>query len=111
MIEIVLESQKLRGSIGLLIEKSGYKNTFLAEKIGIPASNFSVKKQRASWTEHEIKAILQIIENEEIEDYYLKTKNLYLWKNLKDNLHESRVRQKVFERIKKASPKNQKISC
>jgi hypothetical protein len=71
MIEIVLEYQKLRGSIGLLIEKSGYKNTFLAEKIGIPASNFSVKKQRASWTEHEIKAILQIIENEEIEDYYL----------------------------------------
>jgi hypothetical protein len=71
MIEIVLEYQKLRGSIGLLIEKSGYKNAFLAEKIGIPASNFSVKKQRASWTEHEITAILQIIENEEIEDYYL----------------------------------------
>jgi hypothetical protein len=71
MIEIVLEYQKLRSSMSLLIEKSGYKNAFLAEKIGIPASNFSIKKQRASWTENEVTAILQIIENEEIEDFYL----------------------------------------
>ena len=54
-----------------LINKSGYKNSFLAEQIGIPAPTFSVKKQRGNWTEFEIKKILTIIENEKLQDYFM----------------------------------------
>ena len=38
--------------------------------MGIPAPNFSVKKQRGSWSVEEIEKILAIIENDELEDYY-----------------------------------------
>ncbi|MFC0182367.1 hypothetical protein SAMN04515674_101336 [Pseudarcicella hirudinis] len=71
MKEVIQEYQYLRSMISVLIAKSGYKNSFLAEKIGLPASNFSVKKQRGTWTEMEMEKILDIIENEELEDFYL----------------------------------------
>ncbi|TDE18147.1 hypothetical protein [Dyadobacter psychrotolerans] len=62
---------ELKKNMANLINKSGYKNSFLAEQIGIPAPTFSVKKQRGNWTESEIKQILAIIENEKLEDYFM----------------------------------------
>ena len=61
---------QLKKNMGTLINKSGYKNSFLAEQIGMPAPTFSVKKQRGSWTETEMKQILGIISNEKLEDYF-----------------------------------------
>ncbi|MEO6285128.1 MAG: hypothetical protein ABIO93_17160 [Dyadobacter sp.] len=61
---------ELKKNMGTLINKSGYKNAFLAEQIGIPAPTFSVKKQRGSWTEAEMKKILDIIQNEKLEDFF-----------------------------------------
>ena len=71
MKEVIQEYKNLRNMISVLITKSGYKNSFLAEKIGMPAPNFSVKKQKGTWTENEMEKILDIIENEELEDFYL----------------------------------------
>lgn len=71
MIEIVRDFKQLQKHIGLLIDKSGYKNSFLAQEIGIPAPHFSVKKQRSSWSVDEIEKILAIIENDRLEDYFL----------------------------------------
>ena len=70
MREIIGEYQHLKKNISLLIDKSGYKNVFIAEKIGLLPNHFSVKKQRNSWTDQEIDKILSVIENEELEDYY-----------------------------------------
>jgi len=70
MLGIVENYKELRKNIGTLIRQSGYKNIFIAEKMGIPAPNFSVKKQRGSWSVEEIEKILAIIENDELEDYY-----------------------------------------
>ena len=70
MREIISEYQLLKKNILVLIDKSGYKNIFIAEKIGILPNHFSVKKQRNSWTDQEIDKILSVIENEELEDYY-----------------------------------------
>lgn len=67
----VRDFKQLQRHIGLLIDKSGVQNSFLAQQIGIPAANFSVKKQRASWTVDEIEKILTIIENERLEDYFM----------------------------------------
>ena len=71
MREIIGEYQHLKKNISLLIDKSGYKNVFIAEKIGLLPNHFSVKKQRNSWTDQEIDKILSVIENDELEDYYL----------------------------------------
>ena len=71
MIQIVESYIELKKNMANLINKSGYKNSFLAEQIGIPAPTFSVKKQRGNWTEFEIKKILMIIENEKLEDYFM----------------------------------------
>ncbi len=71
MREIIKNYQILRKSLGALIEKSGYKTSFIAEKIGISPNHFYVKKQRNSWSEEEIDKILNVIENDELEDFFL----------------------------------------
>ncbi|QRR03855.1 hypothetical protein [Dyadobacter sandarakinus] len=71
MFNIVENYMELKKSMGTLINKSGYKNAYLAEQIGMPAPTFSVKKQRGSWTPSEIKQILDIIDSEKLEDFFL----------------------------------------
>jgi hypothetical protein len=61
----------LRNAIGRLIDKSGYKNTYIAARIGMRPNHFSVKKQRGTWNEEEMEKILEVIENEELEDYFM----------------------------------------
>lgn len=68
MVEIVERYKLLKSQMKLLIDKSGYKNVFLASAIGMPTANFSMKKMRGSWTEDEIEKILRIIESERLED-------------------------------------------
>ncbi|GLU54277.1 hypothetical protein [Dyadobacter frigoris] len=71
MLNIVESYIELKKNMATLINKSGYKNAYLAEQIGIPAPTFSVKKQRGNWTETEIQKILAIIENERLEDFFM----------------------------------------
>jgi uncharacterized protein YjcR len=71
MREIVQNYMSLCKSMGTLIKASGYKNVYLAEKLGMPPTNFSAKKKRASWTPDEIDQILAIIGNEELEEYFM----------------------------------------
>jgi hypothetical protein len=71
MLNIVESYIELKKNMATLINKSGYKNAYLAEQIGIPAPTFSVKKQRGNWTESEIQKILAIIENERLEDFFM----------------------------------------
>lgn len=69
LTKIVENYQLLVNNMGQLIEISGYRNDYLAEKIGLKPANFSVKKQKASWSAEEVLKLLSIIENQEIEDY------------------------------------------
>jgi len=71
MKQILTNYQTLKQQLSFLIDKSGYKNVYLAEKIGMAPSHFSLKKQKNNWNEDEIEKILNIIENEELEDYML----------------------------------------
>jgi hypothetical protein len=54
MINIVESYIELKKNMGALINKSGYKNAYLAEQIGMPAPTFSMKKQRGNWNELEM---------------------------------------------------------
>lgn len=71
MLNIVENYIALKKSMAALINKSGYKNAYLAQQIGIPAPTFSVKKQRGNWSEAEMLQILAIIENEKLNDYFM----------------------------------------
>lgn len=69
--EIVSNYENLAGNIGKLIEVSGYRNDFIAKKLGITNVNFSAKKNRKTFSIEEVKKIVSIIDNEEVEDYLM----------------------------------------
>lgn len=71
MVEIIQNYKELKKNMGTLINKSGYKNSYIAEKIGVQPTLFSVKKQRGNWTEDEMEKILSLIENEELENFFM----------------------------------------
>ncbi len=68
---IVADYQTLVKNIPQLIEISGYRSDFLARKIGLKPSNFSVKKQRGNWSTEEVEKLLQVIGNEEVETFLM----------------------------------------
>ncbi|HMO60810.1 MAG TPA: hypothetical protein PKC39_05385 [Ferruginibacter sp.] len=61
--------QLLVDNMGRLIDLSGYRNDYLSQKIGLKSANFSVKKQKGTWSVDEVIKLLSIIENPEIENY------------------------------------------
>lgn len=90
MLTMVQDYKLIKNNLSDIIKVSGYRNEFVAEKIGMNKSNFSVKKQRASWTEDEVEKILTIIDNEFVEDYIL----LSILKNRKDESNVSLAEMK-----------------
>lgn len=73
MIAIVEQYLNVKKSIAKIIEVSGYRNDYVAKKIGVTASTFAVKKQRNTWSDEEIKHILQVVSNpnEDVENYLM----------------------------------------
>ncbi len=71
MKEAILNYNLLVDHLGDLISVSGYRSDFIAKKLGIKPTTFSIKKQRATWTRDEVEKLLSVIENEETEDYFL----------------------------------------
>ena len=72
MIQQSIENYRLiEAHVGEIIEISGYRNDFIAKKMGIKPTTFSVKKQRCKFTSSEIEKMLGIIYNDELENYFL----------------------------------------
>ena len=73
MLQAIAEYQKIKESIPTLLDVSGYRNDFVAKKIGMRSTYFSVKKQRGTWTDKEVENILLVLtqHNEDVEDYIL----------------------------------------
>ncbi|MES2795314.1 MAG: hypothetical protein V4683_05075 [Bacteroidota bacterium] len=69
--EIISDYKNLAANIGQLIAISGYRNDYIAKKIGLQPQTFSVKKGRKSFTVDEIEKIIQVIDNEEVEEYIM----------------------------------------
>ncbi|MEY4539973.1 MAG: hypothetical protein RLZZ306_1730 [Bacteroidota bacterium] len=70
-VDIVSNYKHLVMNINTLIDVSGYRNDYIAKKLGIPASSFSVKKNRGSFSVDDIEKIMQVIDNEDVEDYLM----------------------------------------
>ncbi|CAN5599483.1 hypothetical protein BH11BAC3_BH11BAC3_39870 [soil metagenome] len=80
-MQTVVQYKNLIQHIAAIIEVSGYRNDYIARKLGLKPQNFSVKKQRASWTPDEVEKLLTVIENEDVEDFLL----LQEMRSLKDD--------------------------
>ena len=73
MLDTIKKYQKLKESITALLDVSGYRNDYVAKKMGMTPAYFSVKKQRGKWTEKELENILKILttHNEDVENYLM----------------------------------------
>ncbi len=71
MNETVKRYERIVMNIGELIEVSGYRNDYLAGKLGLTTVNFSAKKKRKTFTLEEIRKLAHIIDNEDVQDYLL----------------------------------------
>jgi uncharacterized protein YwgA len=71
ILETVNNYEKLVMNIGQLIEVSGYRNDYVAKKLGLTNVNFSAKKNRKTFTVEEIKKIATIIDNEDVNDFLM----------------------------------------
>jgi hypothetical protein len=61
MVHIIETYKKIKESIPELLDVSGYRNDFIAKKMNMKPSYFSIKKQRGNWTEKDIQKILSIL--------------------------------------------------
>ncbi|GGH50554.1 hypothetical protein GCM10007423_53340 [Dyadobacter endophyticus] len=71
MNETVKRYERIVMNIGELIEVSGYRNDYLAGKLGLTTVNFSAKKKRKTFTLEEIRKLAYIIDNDDVQDYLM----------------------------------------
>ena len=69
--EIVSMYKTIVNNIGQLIDVSGYRNDYIAQKIGLTPVNFATKKKRGTLSVTEVENILHIIENEDVDNYIM----------------------------------------
>lgn len=70
-VDVIVAYEALVNNINELIDVSGYRNDYIAKKIGMTPLNFAMKKSRKSFKIEELKKIIQVIENEDTQDWLL----------------------------------------
>ena len=70
--EIINDYNVIVNNIGKLIDVSGYKNEYVAKKIGIQPTNFAMKKSKKSFSNEQIMKIIHVIENEDVDDFLMR---------------------------------------
>jgi len=71
MFTILQEYRIFKNLFPKLLELSGYKMEYLAERLGITPSAFSMKKKRNSFDLDEMEEVTNIIWNDYLEDKFL----------------------------------------
>jgi hypothetical protein len=73
MNSIIENYKKIKSAIPELIEMSGYRNDYIARRMGMKPANFSVKKQRGNWNEDELEQILNALTNptDDVENFLM----------------------------------------
>ena len=73
MTNIITQYKILLNAVPELIDISGYKNEYVAQKLQMRPAYFSAKKQKGNWTIEEVEKILRTISNKDVDDYLDKT--------------------------------------
>lgn len=70
MITVIQEFTAIRDHIAEILKASGYRNDYIANKLGMSRQNFAMKKQRASFSPEELQKIVELVTepNEDAED-------------------------------------------
>ncbi len=63
MLTVFQEYNAIKENISQIIYMSGYRNDYVAKKIGLTAQNFAVKKKRGNWSSDELEKIIKVITN------------------------------------------------
>lgn len=73
MIPIIREYRALKDNLGKIVDISGYRNDYIASKIGMKSTQFAMKKKRNNWSDEEVENILNLLTsaNEDVEDAIL----------------------------------------
>jgi len=73
MIPIIKEYRALKNNLGKIVDISGYRNDYIAAKIGMKSTQFAMKKKRNNWSDEEVERILNLLTsiNEDVEDAIL----------------------------------------
>lgn len=80
MISILNQYRAIKNHLGDIIKVSGYRNDYVAKKLGISPQSFAAKKKRNNWNDEEVEKILTIVYNDDSEDYVL----LQIMRSMKD---------------------------
>ncbi len=72
MLTKVIEDYKIiQSNVDLLIKESGYRMSFIYEKLGMDKTSFYLKRKHANFSVDEIERLLVIIRADELEDRVL----------------------------------------
>ena len=91
---VVEEYELLQNNIDKLIEHSGYRLGYISEKLGMDKTSFYLKRKNANFSVDELKKLLLIIRDDELEDELLlemsldaeKQSDRITWKEAKESL-------------------------
>ena len=70
-LQAVIEYKNLLSRVADIIDVSGYRNDYIAKKMGMKPQNFSVKKQKANWKPDEVEKLLSVVANVDVENYLM----------------------------------------
>jgi hypothetical protein len=70
MTNIIKQYQIIKQNIPLLLDKSGYRNDYIAKQMGMKPAHFATKKKRANWSDTEVEKIITVLtsQNKVVED-------------------------------------------
>ena len=68
LLEVLNEYDEIENNIGEIIDASGYKSKFIAQKLKMPISTFYFKRRTKSFISKEIKQIVRLIDDETDEE-------------------------------------------
>jgi hypothetical protein len=69
--ELSEKYSEMRSKISSLTDESELTDIEIAKRLRISLPSYLIKKANADWTEKQIQRILFIIDNEELEDFYM----------------------------------------
>lgn len=70
MLSVFQEYNAIKKNIEEIINISGYKNEYIAKKIGMTSQNFAMKKKRGTWDSEELEKLVDVLAkpNEDVEN-------------------------------------------
>ena len=68
LLEVLSDYSEVENNIGVIIQSSGYKNQYIAQKLNLPLSTFYVKKKAKSFTSKEVEQIVRMLDDDDADD-------------------------------------------